>query len=549
MAISQSIIEVGGRRSVRIILALLILFVSHRINQFQFQSGSTSSQNQFPDISDVSISRPKNSPPASFLSSMNLTRDALYEKNYFYRAWMELSSDIDLAGTDKNKFQQSSKRNSRHLAPMEIVIRYIIEHSHQQLQLEWNEACGLSTSAVSPCVLGATKTQRRFVVASYSCPLESGNRLHRFMNGLLWGILTNRTLLWRYQDYAICEEYGEDGCIDQYLNRTKGPLDCDGIIIRSPWIPSYEEWKDKLGFASDHSDIVRAEVWDGQKMYDNTTLPYDGMDAAGSNNDNDRIRVVRTGRQVSLDPGRILTSSEEELLSHSHLTNAENLARLRSLRSEGVYFLYGMLFESLFTLDPSLDPPKELLNDSAPQTIFLHSRHSGQFQDTYTWPDQLCLQWFAHTLGYSQNTSNSNDNNPPTPCHVYLMSDRPKTVSLLTDLVGNVTHCTNTFVGQELQLPNGASSPSFWNEHGPRAGRGFWQDVALSIHARDGMIAFQPNRVLCRTSTALVREMVEFKRVLEHHYQEVFRGELFTRSNTSFIDGELSEFKQCMNPW
>lgn len=271
------------------------------------------------------------------------------------------------------------------------------------------------------------------------------------------------------------------------------------------------------------------------------------MDAAGSNND--RIRAIRTGRQVSLDPGRILTSSEEELSSHSHLTNVENLARLRSLRSEGVYFLYGMLFESLFTMDPSLDPPKELLNDSAPQTIFLHSRHSGQFPDTYTWPDQLCLQWFAHTLGYGQNTSNSNTN-PPTPCHVYLMSDRPKTLELLIDLVGNVTHCTNTYVGQEVQqLPNKASSPSFRNEHGPRAGRGFWQDLALSIHARNGMIAFQPHRFLCRTSTALVREMVEFKRTLEHHYQEIFRVELSTRSSTSVIDGELPEFKQCMNPW
>ena len=489
---------------------------------------------------------------STFISSMNLTRDDLFERNHFYRAWMGLSAAVD----------KEDLRQQRHLPPMEVMTRYISEHSHQRLQLEWNEACRSLSSSKTPCFLDSSKSQRRYLVATYSCPLESGNRLHRYMNGLLWAILTNRTFLWRYQDYGVCEEYGEDNCAEEYQNMTRSPSDCNGLLIRSPWIPSYEEWKDKLGMSSDHSDLIKAEVLDRARKdtnnsYDNTTLPYDGMNSAGINND--EIRVIRTGNQVTLDPGKVLQSSEKELRNHQHLSKPENLARLRSLRSHGVYFLYGMFFESLFTMDPTLDPPKELLNKTAHQTIFLHSRHIGLFPVTYTWPDELCLKWFEAKLGDNSTKKEA------VPCHIYLISDRPKAVSLLTERIENITHCTSSFVNQELpseaelvpqnnkpkKTKGGAPdvnedfiSPSFRKEHGPRAGKGFWDDVALATHARDGMIAFHMfDRPLVRTSTALVREIVGFKRTLEYHYQDMY-GEPSV-GNTS---GELPEFKECTSP-
>ncbi|VEU36659.1 unnamed protein product [Pseudo-nitzschia multistriata] len=606
----------------------------------------------------------------SFLSSMNLTREDLFERNWFYKEWMPHAAG--------NGTQRAL------LPPMDVMTRYISQHSHQRLELEWNEACfarrqqkeeqqkqpardqpapnGNSTfSPPLPCGLdegsAGSLRHRRYLVATYSCPLESGNRLHRFANGLLWAILTNRTFLWRYHNETVCEEYGESDCALEYNpDLIHGPEDCEGMLERNPWIPSYEEWREKLGFADDHSDLVRAEILDS-KPSDATALPYDGVhhpgkkkagsgerdgfggnstsssndndktsnangstsdDSSGSNRvgpdnhhersgedvfrDNDSLRLIRTGKQVGLNPGKILTANPAN--KTSHLVRPSNLERLEALRSEGIYFLYGMLFESVFTMDPGLDPPQSLLHthpvwatggdtdgdrgDENVETIFLHSRHPGHFADDYTWPDHLCLE------KRFPGTGGGGDERPePVRCHVYVMSDRPASVALLHAEVRNTTRCTSSSRSQAVvplpgehaphrpsrsgtgafsstgEDPSAANrtgtlgggvptesrrlgkkrrrkkendnrdasrSPSFRSEHGPRAGRGYWEDVALAVSARDGMIAFHMFHRpfgLVRTSTALVREIVEFRRKLE----EPFRA------------APHREFFECTDPW
>jgi len=103
-----------------------------------------------------------------------------------------------------------------------------------------------------------------------------------------------------------------------------------------------------------NNTIVRAMVNVKGIHHDATAIPYDGIHN-GINNDN--IRVIRTGKQFNLNPGYILSSNQTK-----YLVKSENLQRLSHLRSHGVYFLYGMLFESLFTLSPTLDPPLQLLH-------------------------------------------------------------------------------------------------------------------------------------------------------------------------------------------
>ena len=514
-----------------------------------------------PDSNRSSIQLSKSS--LVFLSSMNLTRDDFYQRNHFYRAWM-----TNLGASESSK--------SQHLLPMDIMTQYISEHSHQRLELEWKEACGEQEhpsgntvhSDKSTCRLDDQKSSRKYLVASYSCPLESGNRLHRYMNGLMWAVLTNRTFLWRYQNCDVCKEYNEVDCDEQYnRNLIKGPSDCEGLIERSPWIPSYDEWKDKLGFRSDNSDLVRAEI--SPKIVDNTTLPYDGI--------SDNIRLIRAGFQVELNPGGILT--DEPVDKAVHLTNNENLKRLKAISSKGVYFLYGMLFESLFTIDPSLDPPENLLHPASNRisdhnnsiTIFLHSRHPKQWPEDYIKHDHLCLEKMLSI----QYPANEKDMETPThkqrPCHIYVMSDRPVTVELLHKDIQNYTHCTSSSRSQTIQPAPSANlvpkkkkrtkngntyntnvnkSLSFRAEHGPRAGRGFWEDVALATHARDGMIAvhkFRRDYFLVRTSTAMVREIVEFRRNLEHHYCDIFFERKAACDATNKSDRDLSGFFECVN--
>jgi hypothetical protein len=89
---------------------------------------------------------------------------------------------------------------------------------------------------------------RTFAVGYYSCPLEAGNRLHHFFNGLLWAVVTNRTYLWKYFDRETClaSPKRPDGSHLFNCNATNRVEDCDTILERAAWLPSYDEWAPKL---------------------------------------------------------------------------------------------------------------------------------------------------------------------------------------------------------------------------------------------------------------------------------------------------------------
>lgn len=112
------------------------------------------------------------------------------------------------------------------------------------------------------------------------------------------------------------------------------------------------------------------------------------------------------------------------------------------------------------------------------------------------WPERLCI------LKLMANSSK--------PCLVYLMSDRELALEKLNTTIYNETHCHTQTV------KNRTKGVSFRGEHGPYSGIGYWQDLAMASQARHGLIAFhRVYRQLVRTSTALVRERIEFRRILE----------------------------------
>lgn len=68
---------------------------------------------------------------------------------------------------------------------------------------------------------------------------------------------------------------------------------------------------------------------------------------------------------------------------------------------------------------------------------------------------------------------------------------------------------------------------------------GFWQDLALAINARTGFIAFHAMpRPFVRTSTGLILQLVEFRRVIEF-----LDGGVFDERNVS-----IPNLKRCENP-
>ena len=476
------------------------------------------------------------------------------EQNYFQRAWMGREFPV-----------------AQSFSPIQVLTQYIHEHSHTALQNEWSQ-CQLeyhddgnhsltnrlgeafytlrlplleewknlrnnfSTSFPPSC---HRLLQRKFMVGVYSCPLESGNRLHRFMNSLLWAILTNRTLLWRYYTYDICEiEYKEsdDGDCSHYKDSSKS--DCDGLLELASWVPSWEQWSAKFGFHNATLfPIERAQIH-RKTGIDKWARPYDlpGISPL----------LLRTGTQFLPDPGNILSSRNSTSKDSAKLLSLpsswDRLYRL--VKTHGVYFLYGMLFESLFTLRKEFWPPSpgtSMLNETGTHdTYFLHSRHPRVGDDgTYVWPEYKCMEKLLE--------------NRTRPCTWYIMSDRQKAIDLLKPKLERNFSCNVQLIDH-----NSSMSISFSKEHGPYAGAGYWRDWALAIQARTGFISFHMYvRPFVRTSTALMREVIEFRRVLEHfkHYSTdptkvLLASEGSANTTSTSMEGpDLPIFQTCTNPW
>ena len=165
-------------------------------------------------------------------SQQQLIHKYLYKRNFFYRGW-------------------KNQQHEQLPPPIEVMIQYIQQHSNQQLEKEWNDCQQQQRQQQQQRTPSCPQLQhdRKYIVATYSCPIESGNRLHRYMNGLLWSVLTNRTFLWRYQSKQVCQEYEEDDCDSEYnsaIIRGTHEQDCYGLLSRNTWIPSYDLWKNRL---------------------------------------------------------------------------------------------------------------------------------------------------------------------------------------------------------------------------------------------------------------------------------------------------------------
>jgi len=144
---------------------------------------------------------------------------------------------------------------------------------------------------------------------TYRSGYGQSNRLHRLMNGLLWSVLANRTLLARYDTFKTCQEYGESAEHCGKAHEHSKPSHRKEILHLSPWVPSLDEWNDTLVLPP----IVRAEIpFYGQP--DNVTQPYDNPT---------NPKVIRTGFQIAPDQQQLL--QRRGISNTSHLSLSSNL--------------------------------------------------------------------------------------------------------------------------------------------------------------------------------------------------------------------------------
>ena len=189
-----------------------------------------------------------------------------------------------------------------------------------------------------------------------------------------------------------------------------------------------------------------------------------------------------------------------QALPESFQSRAADLYRL------GKSFLFGMLYTRLFELQRDPNTHVEFPTDTGvTQTdqdstanvyysIGLHSRHTVAADDGSWVPHEIkCLEHLLSVFEARFRWTRS--------CHIYLMSDRPKTIATLTEWSRN-KNCSvitaNHHVGGDCI-----------KEHGPWAGAGYLEDLDVVAHATHALVG-DPRR----SSTSLLLDVMEYRKYL-----------------------------------
>jgi hypothetical protein len=350
---------------------------------------------------------------------------------------------------------------------------------------------------------------RTFLVGRYSCPRQAGNILHEFLSAMLQAVATNRTFLWQHHKSAYWENMGENS-----------QEQCDRILARARWIPSYHEWNRTLALdppvrmPHNHSHTY-PDLW--QRMDRGERV---ANDLSGYQVIQPAEKLWGLSKKPQVWRGLLLLTNNytAKYLSQFYGMDLLHDEKVQALYSQRVSFLYGMLFrESFGFTDQFLETVSEDLyqqpgNSTAVTkpwdwkarrtnplvyTIGLHSRHMHLTNNGSDVQNEIkCLD---HALDARENDK--------VPCTVYIMSDRPKTIeNLRTYLLQR--DCSVVVATQRID-PEVNDTGKKTEEHGPFAGAGFFRDLVVVSQARSAFIGST------RSSSALVDELMEYDRRTE----------------------------------
>jgi hypothetical protein len=209
--------------------------------------------------------------------------------------------------------------------------------------------------------------------------------------------------------------------------------------------------------------------------------------------------VMWEHKQIFRNQWRDDPYNRREYKHYIHDMGEQARERAGILYHYGPDFLFGMLFRNMFTIKVTVDNP--FVNSQSEDTfsLALHSRHTVVGDDGSFLRDEIkCLQKLLPKDPSSET------------CVVYLMSDRPTTVRMLTEWLQK-HNCTGVSVISPSDDHNALSLSHpirIKNEHGPDPGGiGFIQDLDLSSNARSGLIGDTH-----RSSFMLLAELVAYDR-------------------------------------
>jgi len=358
-----------------------------------------------------------------------------------------------------SKTVKSKKAKKQPLIPMQVLDEYISQHSADALRQQ--------------------PDGRQYMLATFACPRQAGVETANFMNAFLLAVASNRTMLFRYGGISLWRKNGENDISV-----------CQQAFDFADWMPRFDDVFPNGTKALDLPGRAR-EV---QQVGNATLLKY------------------TKSWSLSMIPGewRGLLNLTHDDASY-HYTTAMGLksplqadSRVQNLYAEGPLFLYGMLFGRCFSFTQSiLDSVQPDLpswaHDSNVLSIALHSRHlNDDLVGANVTREVKCVQQIL--------TSQQQKQQQQQRCLLYIMSDRAATVTNLARDARDLYNCTVVLVSRTQEESTAEHvGPS---EHGPFAGLGYFQDVALSMHADTALVG------QARSSTSFLAVMMEYRRKL-----------------------------------
>ena len=254
------------------------------------------------------------------------------------------------------------------LEPQRVLEEYKAQHSIYALSKESN----------------VSLRSRRYAVVAYSCPPRAGIILHSYFNQILWAVLTNRTLLVRYDT-------------KQPLRYRQTKEGCHAVARQAAWLPNYEDWVERI-WNSDYTPVplshsAMKQLYDVYRSTDspkiNTSLvataqlPVVIFPSLGTVHFMKAIdkNVTRWGwdhgpykfpRSNTLHFDDLLVDNDTFLGQHDgdDLLSAQirqGRRRVRGLYKEGIDFLFGMMFRETF--DVQVHPSTKVLQKIDPQRL------------------------------------------------------------------------------------------------------------------------------------------------------------------------------------
>lgn len=265
--------------------------------------------------------------------------------------------------------------------------------------------------------------------------------------------MTNRTLLWNYN--------GETTYSDSSWE------DCFRVLRVRDWIPSYKEWAPKLGFPNpkDTTDKTKVHMPPNLIKFTFRHEPYNGEYRNLSALQSDTVPLVNYKGDFHYVDWRKV---------EQYLPNQYAIDTMRSLYSEGIFFLYGMLLTNSLDFSPDLkaslpdtfdEGTGEMLAKARqpgdPYTIALHARHIQAGEKGCNVEHELhCIGELLSNRTDAGSNAGNNDK-----CIVYLASDRTCTLKTLQEEIPQKFLNCEAVVATHSN-PKKKDRPK-WSEHGP----------------------------------------------------------------------------------